>query len=129
MRTLTDIVIDILADGGLTVGDGTGEGLTPPFVVVYPLPQSRGGTLAEPWEDVNKTFQVTCEAVSRQQAEWLADRATELLLAADGLIGHVRPDVRPEVRRDDTTGDPSRFKAWPRFRISTYDGQEFDNAS
>jgi hypothetical protein len=117
VRTLTDHVLDILRTGGMTVGDGTGEGLTPPYVVVYPLTQVRTGTLEDPWEDVGKGFQVTCEAVSRQQAEWLADRVDALMLTS-GWVVRLLP--RPEVRRDDTTGGPSRFKAWPRYRIDTY---------
>jgi hypothetical protein len=117
VRTLTDEVLQILRGGGLTVGDATGEGLTPPYVVVYPLTQLRDGSHADPWEDVDKAFQVTCEAVSRQQAEWLADRC-DLLLLGSPLV--VRPIARPDVVRDDTTGDPSRFKAYPRYRIRTY---------
>ncbi len=116
MRTLTDDVLAILTAGGLTVEDGIGEGV-PPYVVVYPLTQIRDGSLADGWENVDKAFQVTCEGVSRQQAEWLADRVDELMLAS-GLVVELLP--RPAVMRDDTTGDRSRFKAYPRYRIRTY---------
>lgn len=119
MRTLTDDLLDILRDDGdYDVGDATGEGLAPPFRVLYPLPQQRDGTWGNAFGDVVKHFQVTCEATSRQQAEWLADLTDTQLFAADLVIV---PSERPEVTRDDTTGDPSRFKAWVRFRVRTYD--------
>lgn len=118
MRTLTDDVIDVLEAGGLIVGDSTGEDLTPPYVVVYPLTQSRDGTWGGPWEDVQKAFQVTCEGTSRSQAEWLADTCDSLMLAS-ALV--VVPEPRADIVRDDTTGDPSRWKAYPRYRIRTFD--------
>lgn len=117
MRTLTDQVLDVLRSGGDPVGDGTGVGFTPPYRVLYPLPQTTDGTLADGWSDVTKTFQVTCEAVSRQQAEWWADRTDEQLTGS-GLVVHILP--RPEVVRDDTTGAPSRWKAYPRYQIRGY---------
>lgn len=117
MRTLTDDIIGVLEAGGLTVADGIAEGLDPPYVVVYPLVQTRDGTWSDAWSDVGKTFQVTCEAVSRQQAEWLADRCDDLIAASD-LVAVIAP--RAEVVRDDTTGADSRFKAFPRYRIRTF---------
>ena len=117
MRTLTDAFLDILRADGSDVGDGTGEGLNPPFRVLYPLPESRDGTWGDAWSDVLKTFQVTCEGTSRQQAEWWADH-TDVQLLASGLVVTVLP--RPETVRDDTTGDPSRFKAYPRYRVRAF---------
>ena len=119
MRTLSDRVLQVLRAGVGPVGDGTGEGLTPPFRVLYPLTQLRDGSLEDAWEDVDKAFQVTCEGVSRQQAEWLADQTDEQMLAA-GLVTTLL--ARPNPIRDDTTGDPPRWKAHPRYRIRTYEG-------
>ena len=117
MRTLTDEVLAVLRADGSDVGDGTGEDLDPPFRVLYPLTQTRDGTWGDAWSDVGKTFQVTCEGVSRQQAEWWADH-TDLQLTSSGLVVTILP--RPETVRDDTTGDPSRFKAYPRYRVRAF---------
>lgn len=117
MRTLTDAVLDVLKADGSVVGDGTGEGLQPPFRVLYPLPQSRDGTFADPWSDVAKRFQVTCEGMSRRQAEWWADH-TDAQLVASGLV--VTIQERPEVVRDDATGDPARWKAYPRYQVRSF---------
>lgn len=114
MRTLTDDVLTVL---GAEVGDGTGEGLEPPFRVLYPLPQRRDGTWGDSWSDVAKSFQVTCEGTSRQQAEWWADH-TEDQISESALVATLSP--RPETVRDDTTGDPSRWKAYVRFQVRTY---------
>ena len=114
MRTLTDAVLAVL---GAEVGDGTGEGLEPPFRVLYPLVQARDGSVIDANSDVAKSFQVTCEGTSRQQAEWWADHTDSQLLSST-LVVDVLP--RPETVRDDTTGDGSRWKAYPRYRIRTY---------
>ena len=117
MRTLTNAVLAVLTADDSDVGDGTGEGLTPPFRVLYPITQRRDGTLGDAWSDVAKSFQVTCEGTSRQQAEWWADYTDQQLLASD-LVVTLLP--RPEVVRDDTTGDPSRWKAYPRYQVRTF---------
>jgi hypothetical protein len=117
VRTLTDDILALLKVGGHDVGDGTGEGLVPPFRVLYPLPQFRDGSLTDSWSDVDKMFQVTCEGVSRQQAEWLADLTDDQMIDADAVVEVMQ---RGEVVRDDTTGDPSRFKAFCRYRVRTY---------
>ena len=124
MRTLTDAVLDILTDDDSDVGDGTGQGLSPPFRVLYPLTQRRDGTVDDGWSDVVKNFQVTCEGTSRQQAEWWADH-TENQLTDSALVVTLR--ARPETVRDDTTGDPSRWKAYVRFQVRSYWPQEDEN--
>lgn len=121
MRTVTDEVIAILTAAGATVGDATGDGLTPPFLVVYPQTQWRdNGTLDDPWEHVAKRVQVTCEALSRQQAEWWADWTEQVLIGAAG-VGRVVPEHRGDVVRDDTTGQPARFKAFVRVRLHFFE--------
>ena len=116
MRTLTDTVIGVL-EAELTVGDGTGEGLTTPYVVVYPGTQSRDGTLDDGWSDVAKTFLAICEGTSREQAEWMADKVESLLTGSALVVVAVN---RADVNRDDTTGDPSRWKAPVRVRVRDY---------
>jgi hypothetical protein len=118
VRVITDEVIAVLQSGGLTVGDGDGTGLSPPFVVVWPQTQTSDGSHADPWEDVRKFLQVTCVARSRQQAEWLADRCDLLLLNTPTLV--VRPIARTGVFRDDTTGGPSQFKEANRYTVRGY---------
>ena len=121
MRTVTGQVIQTLRDAGATVGDATGVGLTPPFLVVYPQTQWRDdGTLGDPWEHVAKRFQVTCEGLSREQAEWWADWVEQTLIGAAGL-GRVVPDHRGDIVRDDSTGQPARWKAFVRFRLHFFE--------
>jgi hypothetical protein len=117
VRVLTDEVKSILTAGGLTVGDGTGEDMAPPYVVLYPLGQDRDGSYDAAWEDVEKRFQVTCEAVSRQQAEWLADRCDDLMLASPLVL---TLEFRPGVIRDDTTGGPANFEEFVRYSVRAY---------
>lgn len=125
MRALTDQVIAVLKAGALTVGDGVGNtkvdgsgvALTPPFVVVYPLVQTRDGSLEDAWSDVDKWFQITGEGVRRDQAEWLGDRVEELLIASDLVVVEL---TRTEAARDDSTGADSRFKTHVRARIRAY---------
>ena len=117
MRTLTDDVISVLETGGLSVGDATGSGLAVPFVVVYPLIQDRDGAISDPFSDLDKWFQTSCEGETREQSEWLADKV-ETLLAASALV--VVELTRTGTIRDDTTGAPSRFKTFVRARIRAY---------
>lgn len=119
MRTTTDAVITALTAGPLTVGDGSGERLSAPYVVVHPIGDTLGGTLAAAWGEAQSGVQVTCVGESRKQAEWLAERVTALLLAATDTLGHVEVLTSGPVTRDDGTGAPSLFLAYPRFRIHT----------
>lgn len=114
MRTLTSDLVAVLEGGGLTVGKATGAGLTPPFVVVYPLVQQRDGSFENPWSDVRKFYEIIGEGTTLEQAEWLADRVQSLLAASDLVV--VSLEIA-RVDRDDTTGSPSRFKAWTRAEL------------
>lgn len=123
MRTATDTVVQVLRDGGIQVGDAVstdadGEDLAPPYVVVYPLGDARDGTLGSPWTDVTAGIQVTCVGRTRDQAEWLADRVFVLLTGHDG-DWWVEVEPSGAVARDDTTGGPPLFYAYPRFAIHT----------
>lgn len=125
-RAVTDSVVDVLEAGGLTVGDsnatsridGQGSDLEPPFVVVYPLGVEWDGSIGggAVWAEQDVTVQVTCVGGSRSQAEWLADRTHELMLAADEGW-RCRPMPRPAVVRDDDTGGPPLFYAYARFAL------------
>jgi hypothetical protein len=117
VRTATDAIIDVLETGGLTVGDGSGDGLTVPFVVVWPQTATHSGTWGGAWEEIDKNVQVTCVGRSRQQAEWLADRCDVLLFASDLVL---RPIMRTGVHRDDTTGGPANFEEFVRYSVRAY---------
>lgn len=123
MRVVTDDVKAVLEAGGLTVGDGTGDGLTVPYVVLYPLGDGFdapgfGGSLAKPWGQLDGAYQATCVGASREQAEWLADRVYELMVA-DTSLGWVQLEPSGPVRRDDTTAGPPLFYATPGFSVHT----------
>ncbi len=114
-RPLTAAVISVLQTAGLTVGDAdapaevSGAG----YVVVYPLPGgSFDGSLADAWSDADPVYQLTSVGRSRQQCEWVADKARVTMLAAtwtlpDGRkVMRVRPDMSGGTMRDDDTGGP-----------------------
>ncbi len=122
LRKHTDSVIGLLRGAGLTVGDAEAQNLTPPYVVVYSLPGGRSyGTLANPHEDADIDYQVTCVGTTREQAEWLVDRATALLngfSVANRSITFVSLDGFPGIRRDDDLTPPVFFGT-PRFTVTT----------
>lgn len=122
IREHTDGVIAALEGVGLTVGDGTAAGLTAPYAVVYNITGGdMSGTLENPYEDAELIYQVTCVGKTREQAEWVVDKAMVLV---DGFevegrhIALVRPDGGPGTRPDyDVT--PPLFFSTPRFTIYT----------
>lgn len=113
MRALTDDLIAVLEAGGMSVGDGKG-GLTPPFVVVYPLIEQRDGSFADAFSDVRKFYELVCEGEDRWQSEWTADRA-KTLIAQSALVAADLMTVRTD--RIDATGSPSRFQTWVRVEL------------
>lgn len=125
-RTVTGSWIAVLEAGGLSVGDGNatsrpdgqGNDLSPPYVVVYPLSVEWDGAIGggAAWSEQDVGLQATCVAVSREQAEWLADRVHDLTLAADE-DWRARPLPRPAVVRDDETGGPPLFYVYVRFAL------------
>lgn len=126
LRKHTDALIATLeaaiSGGNFTVGDAEAEN-APPTMVVYDIPGGRSyGTVAAPNEDADLVYQVTCVGETREQAEWLADKAISTLLAGftvtDRSIAQVDIDSFPGVRRDDTVS-PNIFIATPRFRVTT----------
>lgn len=121
LREHTDAVIAKLVGAGLTVGDG--ESPEPPGCAVYTIPGGRSyGSLESPNEDADLVYQVTCVGETREQAEWVADKATTALLGgltvADRHVAQVDIDSFPGTRRDDTAS-PHVFISTPRFRVTT----------
>ena len=105
---------------GLTVGDAAAPASPPPYVVVYQIPGGGfSGQLGRINDDAEIVYQVTCVGVSRQQAEWLEDKANGLLtgITVSGRsIPLIRTDGLGGIRRDDSI-QPPVFVATPRFRF------------
>lgn len=127
VREHTDAVITVLEALDLKVGDAVWSGNPEddaPYVVVYPIPGgSTSGTLGAPDDDAEIVIQVSCVGKSREQAEWLADKAKGLLgigtLDVDSrYIPLVSLDMFGGIMRDDSV-TPPLFTAAPRFRIIT----------
>ena len=129
VRDHTDAVLTALEALGLEVGDAVAPNADPPYVVVYPIPGGGStGTLAAQHDDAILVYQVTCVGNSREQAEWLADKALELLqgdLSVSGRrVCNVDLDMHGGVQRDDQVTPPI-FSSMPRFRIiTTPNGEE-----
>ena len=120
-RLHTDAVIAALETAGLTVGDAKVPNAPLPHAIVYPIPGGdRSGSLANPYEDAEFVFQVTCVGTSREQAQWLADKAEAILdgVTVTGRTIHPSPDSNPGVFRDDDVTPPV-FYCTPRYRLKT----------
>jgi hypothetical protein len=123
IREHTDAVIATLVAAGLTVGDAKAPAGDPPYVVVYSI--SAGGwtgPLAARHDDGSLVYQVSCVGKSRQQAEWLEDKAITAILEGIPVTGRSIPyielDLSGGVARDDDR-TPPLWTAAPRFRIAT----------
>lgn len=123
----TQALIDLLGTSGRPVGDAVAPTSTDEtYFVVYQIgSDGRRGTVENPYEDAALIFQVTCVAPDRAGADWLADKAHDLLdssNAADALstagvaCTHVEPLYEGGVARDDDTRPPV-FYATPRWRV------------
>jgi len=130
VREHTDAVIAALEAAGLTVGDAVAPDDTdPPYVVVYAIAGGGStGTLARPDDDAFLVYQATCVGTSREQAEWLADKALELLgpdaVAVPGRrVCRVSLDMHGGIQRDDNVTPPVFWSA-PRFRMTTTPAEE-----
>jgi hypothetical protein len=130
LREHTDAVVAALRDSaGISsvgeVGDGDAEGLNAPYWVVYRIPGgSSSGELADPQGDAEFIYQISCVGISREQTEWMADKATEVLFGGLVVAGRsVFMDIEdhPGVRADHDIS-PSVFVATPRYRIYTTPG-------
>jgi hypothetical protein len=85
-QAFIDWVIDVLEDGGLTVGDGIAPKNVPAragYVVVYSIAAgTTSGSLQAPRSDAEPGFQVTSVSKDPAQTRWLVDRVRSLLDAA-----------------------------------------------
>lgn len=121
-RVATDAIKTKLTTFGLNVGDGQAPSGAPPYVVVYPIAGGRTtGTLADLDGDAELVFQVTCVGTSREQAQWLENKALGLLgVGTVTITGRIVNRISLEnfggILRDDTKSQPL-YMAVPRFRV------------
>lgn len=122
IRKHHDAVITALQAAGLTIGDAEAPAGDPPYGVVYQIPSGQfDGSLADPNADAELVYQVTCVGETREQAQWVVDKAMALLNGFEitgRSIARVSLDAAPGVIRDDDL-DPPLFYATPRFRVFT----------
>lgn len=125
LRLLFAAVCDHLEDAGLSVGRGSAEGLTLPYVVVTPMPSGQqDGSLSDPYATEPYTVQVSAWGTTVEQATWGADASRQALF--DGAIAppsgwrvmHVAEDVGNGLTRDDDTAGPAIYQAVNRYRLT-----------
>lgn len=129
-RVFTDWVIDVLRDGGLTVGDAIAPTAVLPnagYVVVYPIAGGvTSGSLESPRSDASPNVQVTSVSTDQRQCRWLADRVRALLDVAvpaaltDGrkVIWLDFPVASMTMVRDDDA-QPQNYYIPDRFELGT----------
>lgn len=121
IREHTAAVIAALQGFGLSVGDAQAPaGVSEKYAVVFPIAGGDSyGTLAARNDDAELIYQVTCVGETREQAEWVADKAMGLL-AGFAVSGRSVPVVAlesmPGIQRDDAKSPPLYY-ATPRFRV------------
>jgi hypothetical protein len=129
-RVVTDAVKALLVAGGLTVGDGVAPSGNPPYAVVYPVFHTVTGPVGEPSADANRVFQVTSVGTTREQAQWVSDKAATALLGADhnavtvtgrALMQAIELYSSAGVTRDDDTAGAPLFYAIDRYAVTTTD--------
>ncbi|MFC8008656.1 hypothetical protein [Streptomyces cinereoruber] len=128
-RLVTNAAIKLLADA---TGRPVGRGKMPPnpglyYCILYPLDVTvSGAPLADEYEEMTATFQVTCVSLpdpakpgssgSAEQVEWLADKARTAFLGRNPVSGRWLydfdvPGAVVQCREPDTepggTNDPS----------------------
>lgn len=135
LRTHSNAIKTKLAATTVLVGDAIkpaaggfvglpGESLFTPYMVLYPLAPSFGGTIAAASDDAEIEYQVTCVGETREQAEWVADQAIAALveqtvtITGRSVMRLRLTDAGGGVRRDDDVL-PSVFYTTPRFALYT----------
>lgn len=122
--TPTAALVAWLEQADLTVGNHSGGGLTPPYVVVYVVPEGEpSGPVDAPDADGSIVWQLTSVGEGAEQALLTADRARSAVLGRTLVV----PDRRfepvrlvissPSARRDEDVTPPvfycvDRVSAW-----------------
>ena len=120
IREHTDAVVAALEAAGLTVGNASGHGLTPPYVVVYRISGTRDGEAAAPEDRAELIYQLTCVGAMAEAAEYVQDEAEMALrsLTVAGRSVRVYVESDGPVSRDDDLSPPL-FYSTPRYRLWT----------
>lgn len=135
LREHTNAVLATLQATNVLVGDavkpsGAGwtnnnpAGVFTPYMVLHRLLGTFDGPIAAPDVDAELEYQVTCVGATRDQAEWVADKAITALVgqtvaaASRSLLQRIYLTDAGMSRRDDTV-QPPVFYATPRFLIYT----------
>jgi hypothetical protein len=93
----------------------------PDYLLLFPLNALRDGSLADPFAEVDLSYQVTCVGRLAAGVRWLVDQIEPALLAV-AITGRAVTQVVPEEGgqvRTDFDVDPPVFSATPRYRITT----------
>jgi hypothetical protein len=122
-RPHTAAVVTTLETAGLTVGDGTGAGLTTPYVVVYTDSGDVDGPLGDRYADLTQTVFIHAVGTGPEQAQWAADKARAALLTtavtvAGRTVLYLDHVTSVPVRRDDSIRPPL-FLAIDQFALAT----------
>lgn len=122
-RVQTAAVIAALEAAGLTVGDGTGAGLTGKYAVVYADLGVPDGPMGDPYADLDQTVFVHGCGSTAEQAQWVADKARTALLGspitvADRAVLYVDHNSSQPVARDDAIS-PAVFYAVDQYTVAT----------
>jgi hypothetical protein len=104
-----------------------GESEFVPYMIVWALPGQFNGTIGDPQDDAELSYQVTCVGETREQAEWVADKAIDALVGQTitvtgrSVMQYIELGDTGTTRRDDDV-KPSVFIATPRFDVYTTPG-------
>lgn len=109
-RPVTAALLQALDDADLTAAEGTGEGLTAPYSVLYPSSPDLDGPIGDKYADAEHTVMVHHIGTGPEQAEWLADQVAAALLPGVAVPGRdllyvTREDSQP-VQRDEDVKPP-----------------------
>lgn len=136
LRLHGDAVLAKLTAEGVVVGDGepptepygwrhvaSSDDYFIPYAIVYPMPGTFDGNLAEANDDADLVYQVTCVGESRMACQLVEDKVNAALLpgaltVTGRSVTQVRVEIGGGIRRDDTVR-PAVFISTPRFRLST----------
>lgn len=136
IRLTGNAVVAALRNANLNVGDGEkprdvgwtgvpGQSDFHAYIIVYPTGGGGvDGSIGRPHDDVTLVYQLTCVGSTREQTDWMRDKARGVMLNRANLqvagqsIVSVEIDVPIATSRDDDEQPPLWFSA-DRFRVRT----------
>jgi hypothetical protein len=116
-RPHIDAILAVLTAAGVTAYDAEAPADAPEkYAVVYPDPGTPSGTLGDRHRHLLLEFQLTAVGRSREQAQWVADKARAVLLTTIPTVpGRVVQPLwqvgsPPPVQRDDDVQPPLYYQ-------------------